>query len=238
MSRRIKRVGNAKYFYGTSGNYIDTTFTKNYGATDQFTFEGYFRTPGKGAEERSIFGSIYEAGANDPSIRVNIDTDGLINAFVRDDSGNVPGNVKSTTRVDDGKWHHFALVRNVSLDKMQLYCDGVLEANVTDTTTTINIATSMLIGAHNNRGTPDTHFLGAIDEIRFSSIARYTAEFSVADYKNTPFTNDGYTDLLLHFEEATTPIDSSTTPKTLTVTGTVGNCVGYVGYASINRTAA
>lgn len=236
-ARLSKRLGNAKYFQGITGNYIDTGFTKNYAQTDSFTVEAWFKTPGRKGANKSIIGAIYEAGANDPGIRLDVNTSGLVDAFVRDLNGQVPSNVISTTAVDDNKWHHAALVRNVSLDKVQLYIDGVLEANINDNTTgNINIASSMFLGCYNNRGTAATYFLGSIDEVRISSIARYTAAFTAID-RNSPFVNDAYTDLLLHLEETDTPIDSSTTPNTCVVTGVVGNSTGYMVNSALSRTA-
>jgi len=57
--------------------------------------------------------------------------------------------ITGDTSVNDGKWHHFLCVRDVSEDKIYLYLDGASDATaVTDTTTaTLANAANLVVGA-------------------------------------------------------------------------------------------
>jgi hypothetical protein len=92
--------------------------------------------------------------------------------------------VKSSTSVNDGNWHHIAVVKSgIGLNETHLYVDGILEDVGTDPTKMINTITEL--GRINNN-TNQRNFPGQIDEIRVwhkalnaSEIANiYNDEFS------------------------------------------------------------
>ena len=78
----------------------------------------------------------------------------------------------SATTVNDGIWHHFALVRNPSATNY-LYIDGKLDAQKTDQGGSTTNTQPITIGAANNdSGSYSSFFNGLIDEIRLYNYAR------------------------------------------------------------------
>lgn len=206
--RRINDKSPAIYFYGPSVGYVNLGFTVTYTPSDSFTWECFakFQTPSATA---TIVGCLYEAGTNDPIAGINVTTGGLVNVGLRDLNNLAPGG-NSTTRCDDNKWHHIAMVRNVSTDRLDMFIDGTRELNNTDSTTgNIQLGAAVFAGARNARGTPDQYFKGSVQYLRFSNTARYTANFTKPSY-NAPYGVDAATTLLFKFTEApSTPVDST-----------------------------
>lgn len=218
-----RRTGNripAMFFQGPSQGYVNSGFTRTYALADSFTWELFVKC-GSHAAAATMVGVIHEAGANDPICGINLTTGGLANVGLRDVDGQAPAG-NSTTRIDDNRWHHLALVRNKATGKLDLFVDGVRELNNTDSTTgSITLGSAVFIGARNGRGTPDQYFRGSIQHVRFSNFARYTANFTRPSY-NAPYGVDSHTELLLTLSEApSTPIDATGT-STASVVNTVG----------------
>jgi hypothetical protein len=84
-------------------------------------------------------------------------------------------NVTSSATISDGNWHHLAFVRNGST--VTMYVDGTSVGS--DTITSAQNYTGLLhIGKLIVSGSPTQYFNGWIDEIRLSTVARYTANFT------------------------------------------------------------
>lgn len=83
--------------------------------------------------------------------------------------------VMTTAAQSTGAWHHVALVRRGS--NFTIYVDGVSAATASSATS-IDAATasSLFLGRGNN--TTTTAFLGFLDEVRVSRMARWTADFT------------------------------------------------------------
>lgn len=98
-------------------------------------------------------------------------------------------------------WYHVALVRNSGTTT--LYVDGVDRGNFADTLNYVQGNSNLYIGGWWNNSSTATGFNGWIDEVRVSSIARYTSGFTPT---TTAFTNDSNTILLVHCDgtDATT----------------------------------
>lgn len=113
-----------------------------------------------------------------------------------------------STNVLDNQWHHIAVTRSVSTGALALYVDGALDASATGPAGDISypdgVTSSspndpfLVIGAekHNIPSVPG--FNGHIDELRFSTIRRYTAPFI---RPSSRFTVDANTAALYHFDE-------------------------------------
>jgi hypothetical protein len=125
----------------------------------------------------------------------------------------------SSTRVDDGLWHHIAVTRSYSIGQIRIFIDGVLQAEGIGPTGDVsyrdNRQTSYLndpflvIGAEKyDAGSDYPSFIGWIDELRISSVIRYTTQFPIPI---VPFIPDENTAALYHFDE-----------------GPVGPCTGIV----------
>lgn len=110
----------------------------------------------------------------------------------------------------DNNWHHVAFVRDTTLNKFQLYIDGMLNAETTSSGTNVDITVAHRIGGdrRNNDGGPSFH--GELDEIRIWNRAR-TAE-EIRDYM-CEFLSGTETDLALYYrldEETGTAISDVT----------------------------
>ncbi len=106
-----------------------------------------------------------------------------------------------TSNLADGIWHHLALQRSSSDGWIQLFVDGVLEAEgdgpdgdvsypddyippylcgISGDQSCVNSDPYLVIGAEKHRSSSEhPSFRGWIDEIRFSNVLRYSADFTV-----------------------------------------------------------
>lgn len=103
----------------------------------------------------------------------------------------------ATGLLTSNTWNHIAAVRTGSTVK--IYINGVERASGTNTT---NFTQSTSWIGRNAAG--NTWTVGYIDELRVSSVARYTSNFTPAE---SPFTNDADTQLLLHMNGANNSTD-------------------------------
>lgn len=114
--------------------------------------------------------------------------------------------------ITDGQWHHVAAVRDAPAGRIRVYVDGQLDADGAgpngDTsyrdgrpTGWPNSDPFLVIGAEKHFGaTAWTGFAGWIDEVRLSSVVRYTANFT---RPSAPFATDASTRALYHLDEGT-----------------------------------
>jgi len=130
----------------------------------------------------------------------------------------------------DGGWHHVALVFDAGT--ISLYLDG----NRTNTTTTAAPATSGVpIGIGGHPTITGNDYTGYIDEVRFSSIARYSgATYTVP---TAAFTDDSNTLALYHLETDATDSHVSggavTAPGAPTgLTATAGNAQAALSWTA------
>jgi len=118
---------------------------------------------------------------------------------------NSPDGFLYTSFPTDGGWHHYAWT--VSADTVTGYLDGSLVANAYNPQSwsgTLNSGGTFKIGRNFRQFSACT-----FDEVRFSSIIRYTNDFSAS--LPCDLTNDSYTVALWKFNEGsgTTAYDSS-----------------------------
>jgi len=92
-----------------------------------------------------------------------------------------------------GRWTHYAGVYDPSLGQARLYIDGVLLSTATPHGTPTANDDDLRIGIDWDMGCP---MAGVIDEVRLSSVARYTSDFTPA----VSFAADADTRALWHFD--------------------------------------
>lgn len=102
----------------------------------------------------------------------------------------------STTRVDDGKWHHIAAVFDNGA--MRIYIDGQLDASTTSGTAfgSSNTRFGFLgVGSeapsYNGTTGPNDYFNGELDEFRIWSVARTVTQIRESMIKQIPTTTTG-----------------------------------------------
>lgn len=113
------------------------------------------------------------------------------------------------TTVADGQWHHVAVTRHKKTGALQIFVDGVLDAQGTSATGNISYrdgrATSypnsdpfLVIGAEkHDAGAAYPSYSGWIDEVRISKGVRYKNNFTPPAQ---PFATDAKTLALYHFD--------------------------------------
>lgn len=119
----------------------------------------------------------------------------------------------------NGDWYHVAFVKNGST--ITTFIDGVPGTSATDANNSYANTESLFFGSR--RSSTPSYFDGLIDEIRISSVARYTASFTPQER----FTSDANTIGLWHFEET-----SGTVADNAAGAGLNGALVGGVTWES------
>lgn len=139
-----------------------------------YTIECWAKTTAAGSVTVAVFGGAAIGW-------VGMQSSGALTGS--DSSGSTLAN---SVLINDGKWHHLALVQTTS--GSSLYCDGVLAAS---TTNKLSLPSAALIGVNiycsgTSPYTPtaNTNWTGEIDELAIFSGARYSGNFTppVAPY--------------------------------------------------------
>ena len=161
--------GNTLSFNGLN-SYINGG-SNNRGITQQVTVEAWIKTTS--TDYQWVVGKYFNSLLEEKGFHLYI-TGGTAGFNGRIGVGQYMSSGPSTTRIDDGRWHHLTGVCNFST--WQIFVDGVLEntgvysANRSDLTTT----TGLVIGSYDvQRG---QFFSGEIDEVRVWRTARSQAE--------------------------------------------------------------
>jgi hypothetical protein len=114
-----------------------------------------------------------------------------------------------STVLDDGAWHHVAATRRLSDGLLAIWVDGALDGSVDGPAGDISYRDGrptgfpydpyLVIGAEkHDAGAEYPSFSGWIDEVRLSTLRRYTAPFTPPA---APFAADAATAALYHFDE-------------------------------------
>jgi len=148
----------------TCGNVIG-----NFGTSD-FTIEFYIKTTAADNNaqfliaKRSVCGhaSFFNVGITNGVVYFEID---------QDNNGTNINDLTSTTAVNDGTWHHVALVRSGT--SLTFYIDGVASGSETNSfITNVNNSDNLTIGGFGSNCTTNQNFVGSLDELRIWSLAR------------------------------------------------------------------
>jgi hypothetical protein len=101
----------------------------------------------------------------------------------------------ATTVLSTGTWYHVMMSRD-SANQNRLFVNGVLEATTTATANVTN-SDNLTIGGYS--GTGNLSLRGYLDEIRVSTVARYTDSFTVP---TVSYNSDVSTTILIHSDGA------------------------------------
>jgi len=175
----------------------------NFGLSDSFSVGGWFKTTN--GNQQGFINKYKESGsnlgwwlffndANNPGLRFSIWAgDGSVSDII------------CNININDGQWHHFMGVRDVSLDKIFLYCDGI-KIDDTEDLTTSSSENSYPFRIGQVSDSIKFPFIGTIDEVAIYDRALSHAELS-AHYN---FTSGRYpTNAILHSIPLTLPEDQS-----------------------------
>jgi len=184
--------GNAVSFAGTnssSQNYlwINAAIVP---ATGSWTYESWVRVDKKSDGERHSLISWYTNGVS-----------GRGNIFVRADNETNPGIVfvyvdgmsaypQSTTRVDDGAWHHVVVERDGNV--WSVWVDGTREDQETQNVTLNTSVNTRLGHIINTSATSHSAFKGLMRDVRFSTSAKYSGASTISVPTEDESTTTGY----------------------------------------------
>lgn len=135
-----------------------------FGERDSFTVDAWVKVMRSGSTQQ-----IYNGGS---PFSIEVRPEGYISVNLVSLDGTQRAVLNGQSKVDDGKWHHIAFVRDVSSGKLQLFLDEGIDAEIDDPTAGkgkigVSLA-AMLGGTANNREMLE----GSIDELRISKLAR------------------------------------------------------------------
>ncbi len=188
-----KGFGGALETNGSTNVTVPSSSKLDPGSGD-FTVEGWFKTTAScGVGTVCLLAYRRFGGSANPGYLVGIRPTNQLYASFSTAGGEVPMTITSTT-VNDGVWHHFALVRTTQTTET-LYLDGVNGVSTTSATIAGSITNSEILYLG---GSGVNKFTGQLDEVRISNTARYTANFTP---QSTEFTTDANTMGLWHFNE-------------------------------------
>ena len=174
-----KIVFEAGHDFGDSGAVAGTAIG-DYGTNDSFTMEAVVRYPtsnDSGNKYCCIFSKIGSGGSSATQWWWRVQgSAGDINFFMKDENGSNAGVSSSSVNVNDGNWHHVAVVRDASASILKLYVDYAELASTSDTTTG-SFANDGLFRIGNFRDTDTRDMIGSMDVARISDVALVPSQF-------------------------------------------------------------
>lgn len=182
-----QKFGSASLRITTSTDYAEVLHDGDFafGPSNSYTIEAWIKpdTVGLGRTQNIVYkGTVESTG-----IRVGVSSNNK--ATVRHGSAVITG----TTTLSASAWNHIAMVRDANANSLTLYVNGVANGTTAATGSVIN-TDPVSIGSDGTQG-----FLGWIDELRISSIVRYSSAFTPS---TTGLGSDPATVLMLHFDGA------------------------------------
>ncbi len=189
------KFGGASGLFDGNGDYVSTGSSSDFSFGGDFTIDCWVKYNGRQSTDSQpswyngiITDAKYNSGTiNGWRLRKEYVSNTVQNAdFAAWTTGTSNVSLQGTSDIANGSWHHIAVVRNGS--RIDLYVDGVSEANTTYSGTIANDSTGVQIGKGWTDLSQDWHN-GWIDEVRISKgIARWTSNFTppTAEYAPAP----------------------------------------------------
>jgi hypothetical protein len=164
ISTAQSKFGGASIAFDGSGD----TATVNSNLLDGsiWTAEAWIRASSIGTNVRTIFSQYNVASANRTILRIT--TTGAVQIF-----NGAQGNTTSSAVINANQWYHVAFVRS-STATVTAFLDGTQIAQATNFAGPTS--TNTMIGGY--FGFDEEQWNGWMDEIRVTTIARYTANFT------------------------------------------------------------
>lgn len=194
-----------------NNGYIECNDYVGFGGSQNRTIEAWVKTTNGGNGEIMNWGR--NVGTEKFTLRF---TNGVLRVEVNG------GGTVGSTRVDDGEWHHIAVVLDGDdLTGINFYIDGVLDTNSAVGTTAINTDTSS-IKLRINRGLLNRYFQATIDDVRLWNTN--LSEETINQWKNLKVdaSHPNYENLQLFYEleeSGNDIIDSSPFGRNATLIG-------------------
>jgi hypothetical protein len=159
------------------GSYVELGLAQqfNFGAAAPFTIAGWVAT-----EPNGVICSFRALRSPFPVIEISV-RQGHLAGWVRDDTSGFGGAKLTGGAVNDGKWHHVALLRQAD-GTIELFLDGASQGTARGANSGGPITTDLrALGCDRvlmNQGKPAGHLAGAFDELSVYSRPLAPAEIS------------------------------------------------------------
>ena len=164
ISTAQSKFGGASIAFDGTGDTLTVNSNLLDGST--WTAEAWIRPAPIGTNERTIFSQYNSANANRTIF--SITTTGSIKLF-----NGAQGTTTSSATITANQWYHIAFVRS-SATTVTAFLDGIQVAQKTNFAGPTS--TTTMIGGY--FGFPDDQWNGWMDDIRVTTVARYTANFT------------------------------------------------------------
>ena len=158
----------------------------------------------------------HENDPNDSGMRLCVGTNGSTGSNdgrieFNEQVSNGDNAIQGSTQINDGQWHHIAVVRGASGDATKLYVDGVLDATGS-ANRNFDSSDTLYIGARGTYG--GNEYAGKISNLRVvKGVQVYTGNFT---QPSAPLDDVSGTSLLIDGSSIT---DTSSNNRTITVNG-------------------
>jgi hypothetical protein len=224
----------AGYFDGT-GDYLTIPDSADWDfGSDDFTIDLWINT----VDEPGVFGTLidrWDSSANKRAFSLELTSSYKIGFYYTYDGGSgAVESISSDSAVNDGVWHHVAIVRDGDND-LTMYIDGVAQADSDNLAANSLYATNIELGIGIVAVDHLYPYTGYMDEVRISKgVARWTSGFTPS---TSNYTSDANTKLLLHMDGGAGSVaftDSGNTTHTVTANGDAVQVTGHVVTANGN----
>ena len=157
---------------GTNHLEVSSQSEHNFGSSDDFTVELWFRYAGTAATR----GLICKCPSGGAGYGILHKSDGKIEFFITDGTNLVTLTPSSTT-ITDQNWHHLAMTINQANNELNGYVDGTISGNSPASITAVgSLSNGFALLIHREEG--ETAFNGAIDDVRIWNDVRSASEIS------------------------------------------------------------
>ncbi|MCL5667344.1 MAG: LamG domain-containing protein [Patescibacteria group bacterium] len=173
------KFGGASGLFDGTGDYLTLADNADWAfGSGAFTVDFWIKVNANPAAIATLLAQWPDAGGTQRSWDIALNPDGTIRVDVRIEPSTY--SVNSVAAVNNGAWHHIAMVRNG--DTLTLYIDGSASGTPASLATSgsLNDSTdSLYIAAYNLNPGLGYEFNGWLDELRISKgIARWTTNFT------------------------------------------------------------
>lgn len=178
-----------------TNSYIDVPSNNSLGLTGtEWTIEAWVKLAVAGVSQPLVRKATSTTTTNPPYYFYALGSGGTAayGGYTYDTSGNYYSATGST--ITSGVWHHLAFVKTSST--LTMFIDGQPGTQASVSGNTVASTDTLVFGAKLT-SSGNTYFSGLIDEIRISSVARYSSNFTPV----TRLASDSSTIGLWHFED-------------------------------------
>jgi hypothetical protein len=175
ISTTQSKFGGSSGYFDGSGDYLSLSAFDGWGfGNGAWTVEFWINTTDTDFDPIAAFNpsAPYEGWG----IRIQ---NGLVKFFQSDGaSSDGHDTVSGTTGVNDGAWHHVALISTSGSNAVSCYIDGTLAGSHTFTVAISTSGQALRVGADTNTS-PSRPLNGYIDDLRITKgVVRYTSDFT------------------------------------------------------------